>query len=171
MTLCFQFVSAASASASAAAKTFPSHVKTLWSDWCEMKRKWVNMILGWLYDLALWPHPWPSPWSFKVRVWKALSQECGGRLIMNEKDVSHPFMTMILTCVTMVRCADVPDSDRVTSDVGLPSTYLVIYVFPWYLLLGDKYCNEEIIKCKYMLIHCGLVMPYGNIDLGQHYLR
>ena len=45
----------------------------------------------------------------------ALSQEWGGRFIMNEKDVtdvSHPFMTMILTCVTMVRWADVPDSDR-----------------------------------------------------------
>ena len=39
------------------------------------------------------------------------SQEWGGRLTMNEKDVSHPFMTMILTCVAMVRWADVPDSD------------------------------------------------------------
>ena len=58
----------------------------------------------------------------------ALSQEWGGRLTMNEKDVSHPFMTMILTCVTMVRWADVPDSDRVTSDVGVPSTYLVIHI-------------------------------------------
>ena len=70
------------------------------------------MILGRLYDLALWPHPWPWPWSFKVRVWKALYQEWGGRLIMNKKDVSHPFITMILTCVTMVRWADPPDSDR-----------------------------------------------------------
>ena len=42
----------------------------------------------------------------------ALSQEWGGRLTMNEKDASHPFMTMILTCVTMVRWADVPDSDQ-----------------------------------------------------------
>ena len=41
-----------------------------------------------------------------------LSQEWGSRLTMNEKDVSHPFMTMILTCVTMVAWADVPDSDR-----------------------------------------------------------
>ena len=41
----------------------------------------------------------------------ALSHEWGGRLTMNEKDVSHPFMTMILTCVTMVWWADVPDSD------------------------------------------------------------
>ena len=42
----------------------------------------------------------------------ALSQEWGGRLAMNEKDVSHPFMTMILTCVTMMGWVDVPDSDR-----------------------------------------------------------
>ena len=42
----------------------------------------------------------------------ALSQEWGSRLTMNEKDVSHPFMTMILTCVTVVAWADVPDSNR-----------------------------------------------------------
>ena len=40
-----------------------------------------------------------------------LSQEWGGRLTMNEKAVSHPLMTMILTCVTMIRWADVPDND------------------------------------------------------------
>ena len=51
----------------------------------------------------------------------ALSHKWGGRLTMNEKDVSHPFMTMILTCVTMVGWADVTG---VTSDVGVPSTYL-----------------------------------------------
>ena len=42
----------------------------------------------------------------------ALSQKRGGRLTMNEKDVSHPFMTMVLSCVTMVGWAGVPDSDR-----------------------------------------------------------
>ena len=42
----------------------------------------------------------------------ALSQEWSDRLTMNEKDVSPLFMTMILICVTMVRWADVPDSDR-----------------------------------------------------------
>ena len=31
---------------------------------------------------------------------------------MNEKDVSHLFMTMKLTCVTMVGWADVPDSEQ-----------------------------------------------------------
>ena len=42
----------------------------------------------------------------------ALSQEWDGRLTWNEKDVSHPFMTMILTSATMVVWADLPDSDR-----------------------------------------------------------
>ena len=41
----------------------------------------------------------------------ALSQDWDGRLTWNEKDVSHPLMTMILTSLTMVGCADVPDSD------------------------------------------------------------
>ena len=41
----------------------------------------------------------------------AVSQEWGGLLTWNEKDLSHPFMTIILTSVTMVGWADVPDSD------------------------------------------------------------
>ena len=41
----------------------------------------------------------------------ALSQEWDGPLTWNEKDVSHPLVTMILTSVTMVGWADVPDSD------------------------------------------------------------
>ena len=41
-----------------------------------------------------------------------LSQEWDGRLIWNEKGVSHPFMTMILTSETMVGWGDVTDSDR-----------------------------------------------------------
>ena len=41
----------------------------------------------------------------------ALSQEWDGQLTWNEKDVSHPFMTMILTSGTMMGWADVPDSD------------------------------------------------------------
>ena len=89
-----------------------------WSDWFEMKTKWVNMILGRLYDLALSPHPWPWPWiwNLKVRVWNSFIWGMGRPIIYiivtwNEKDVSQLFMTMILTCVTMVAWADVPDSD------------------------------------------------------------
>ena len=58
----------------------------------------------------------------------ALFQEWDGWLTWNEKDVSHPFMTMILTSVTMVGLVDVPDSDWVTSDVGVPWTYLVFFL-------------------------------------------
>ena len=41
----------------------------------------------------------------------ALSQEWDSRLTWNDQDVSCPLMTMILASVTMVRWADVPDSD------------------------------------------------------------
>ena len=65
----------------------------------------------------------------------ALSQEWGSPLTMNEKDASHPFITMILTCVTMTGWADVPDSDqgdfrrrRAVDISSLPSGHgLVLY--------------------------------------------
>ena len=41
----------------------------------------------------------------------ALSQEWDGPLTWNKKDVSHLFITMILTSVTMMGWADVPDND------------------------------------------------------------
>ena len=89
------------------------YLRNWWSDWCEIKIKWVNMTLGRLYDLALWPHPWPWPWSwnFKVKVWNSFISGMGRPIDMERKYVSHPFMTMILTSVTMVGWADVPDSD------------------------------------------------------------
>ena len=77
-----------------------------------MKRKWTYRILGWLYGLALWAHPWPWPWSFKVRVWNSLFSGIDYLIDMNKKDVSHPYMAMVLSSVTMVGWADVPDSDR-----------------------------------------------------------
>ena len=55
----------------------------------------------------------------------ALSQEWDSWLTWKEKDGSHPFTTMILTSVAMVGWA-VAGSDGVTSDVGVPSTYLVV---------------------------------------------
>ena len=82
------------------------------------------MILGRLYDFALWPHPWP---------WTSTSES----EIPFSQDVSHPFMTMILTSVTMVGWEDVPDSDRVTSGIGVPSTHLVCNSF---ILSNFNYC-------------------------------
>ena len=135
---------------------FWPYLRNGWSDWCETKRKCIGWILGWIYDLDLWPHSWPLDVSrsnnsifgivgligVKLKeselkwYWAdcmtlpfdhthdldlgvsrseseiALSQEWGGRLTMNKKAVSLPFLTMILTCVTMVRWADVSDNDR-----------------------------------------------------------
>ena len=59
------------------------------------------------------------------------SQEWDCRLTWNEKGVSHPFMTMILTNVIMGggggggRIYQIVT--RVTSDIGVPSTHLVLY--------------------------------------------
>ena len=94
-----------------------------------MKRKRIDRILGRLYDLAFnHTHDLDLGVS-RSESEIALSQEWDGRLTWNEKDVSHPFMAMILTSVTMVVWADVSNSDRVTSDVGVLSTYLVIYLY------------------------------------------
>ena len=60
----------------------------------------------------------------------ALSQAWDSRLTWNEKDVSHPFMTMILTSVTMLGWADVSDSDwgdfRRLRALDISSLYLSI---------------------------------------------
>ena len=79
----------------------------------DVKWKGSDLIWYWAYCMTL---PFDHTYDLDLGVSRseseiALSQEWGGRLIMNERDVSHPFMTMILTCVTMVRWADVPDSD------------------------------------------------------------
>ena len=59
---------------------------------------------------------------------KASSQEWDGRLTWHEKDVSHPFMTIILTCVTIVGGRMYRIVTGVTSDVGVPSIYLYMYI-------------------------------------------
>ena len=127
------------------------------------------MILGWLYDLAIWPYPWHWPWSFKVRVWNSFLSGVGWLTEMERKDVSRPFMTMILTSVTMVGWADVPNSDRVTSDVGVPSKYLVIITIVMSLLLSSYhhyYChNHQRNDCC-----CQWNSPLIDIDIGDNEL-
>ena len=92
-----------------------------------MKRKWINRILGRLYDLALWPHPRPWPWSFKVRVWNSLIS--GMVLLIDMEWKGWESSVHDHDSVTMVGWADVPDSDRivtgVTYAVCLLSTYVV----------------------------------------------
>ena len=74
----------------------------------------------------------------------ALSQEWGGWLTWNEKDVRHPFKTMILTSVTMVGWADVPDSDRGDfwrrRSVDISSC--IVIPMPVYLALSWYMCSQ-----------------------------
>ena len=61
---------------------------------------------------ALWPHPWPWPCSFKVKVWNSLIWGKGGLINMERKgcewiihDHDHNLW------VTMVGWVDVPNSE------------------------------------------------------------
>ena len=101
----------------------------VWLMWNEKEVSWYDT------GLTVWHCPLTTPMTLTLEfldlgVWRseseiAIYQEFGGRLTWNEKDVSHPFM--ILTNVTMVGWADVPRVNGVTSDVGVPSTYLVLF--------------------------------------------
>ena len=80
----------------------------------DVKWKGSELIGYWAYYMTL---PFDHTHDHDLGVSRseseiALSQEWDGRLTWNEKDVSHAFMTMILTSVTMVGWEDVLDSDR-----------------------------------------------------------
>ena len=87
----------------------------------------------------------------------ALSQEWVGQLTMNEKDVSHPFVTMILTCLTMVSWTDVPDSDwgdfRRPCAVYLSNWLWFVVVWFWWSLaifisVSSQATNEHIVPME-----------------------
>ena len=98
-----------------------SSLRNCWSNWCEMKRNWVNMILGRLYDLALWPHPWLWPWSFKLYLRNGVADWQWTKMMW----VIHSWPWYCLVSPwwdgRMYRIVT-----GVTSDIGVPSTYLVI---------------------------------------------
>ena len=81
----------------------------------DVKWKWNGLIWYWADCMTLpFDHTHDLDPGVEISRSKseiALSQEWDGGLTWNEKYVSHPFMTMILTSVTMVGWADVPDSD------------------------------------------------------------
>ena len=93
-----------------------------------MKRKHLDWILRLKYDHMVWPWPWPWPWNFKIKFWNSLISGIGGPIDIEQKGV---FLDLYRDHqVTKMRCNDLPDSDRVTSDVGVPSTLLVWeYIF------------------------------------------
>ena len=80
--------------------------------WCDMKRKWVNMTLGRLYDLALWPHPWSWRWSFKVRVWNSFIAGMGRPIDNERKGCESSIYDHDIDLCDHGGVRDVPDSDR-----------------------------------------------------------
>ena len=118
--------------------------------------KWMNLILGRLYDLAPWLPTWHWPWRFKIKVWNSLisgmgqpndMERNGCELSIHDHDswiVLH-FFNDDIRLQGMLAVLD-HDIDLygwpwrgwwmyrmvtgVTSDVGVPSTYLVLLMRP-----------------------------------------
>ena len=106
----------------------------------------------------------------------ALSQEWGSLLTMNEKDASHPLMTMILTCVTMVGWADVPDSDwgdfrrrravNISSFPCIKPNLLEDDILSVQVNITVEWTAEDLVDCKSPWPRNGLV-PLSNKPLQQ----
>ena len=84
---------------------FEIALRSCWSDWYEMKRKQINKILGWLYDLALLT----TPSEFEIALSHNGTADWHGRKRMWGV---HSWPWYIDFSVTMVGWVDVPDSDR-----------------------------------------------------------
>ena len=100
----------------------------VWLMWNKKEANWED-ILGSLYD-----HTFDHTHDLDLGASRsgsqiALSQEWDGWSPWNGKDVSHPFMNMILTSVTIVGGRIYWIVTGVTSDVGVPSTYLAVCLF------------------------------------------
>ena len=89
-----------------------TYLRNGWSDWCETKRRCIGWILGELCDLDLWPHTWPWPCNFNVKVWNSLIWRMGGLIDMEWKGcelIIHDHDCDL--CLTLVGWVDVPYSD------------------------------------------------------------
>ena len=105
-----------------------------WSDWYETKRRCIGWILGELCDLDLWPHSWPWPCSFKVKVWNSLIWGMRRLIDMERKgceSIIHDHDCDLW--VTMVGWVDAPYSDwgdfrrRRAVDISISLCYEIVY--------------------------------------------
>ena len=69
-------------------------------DWHGMKGMWVDRILDPHCDFELWPHPWPWPLIFKVKLWKSSNSGMGCPTDMEQKGCeSTEYWTHVVTQV------------------------------------------------------------------------
>ena len=98
---------------------------SLSSDHETMRIKHIDWILGTKCNYWIWPWPWFWPWIFKV-IFCILYfvSGIGGPIVIEQNGVIYDHDCDVL--VTEMRWRDLPDSHRVTSDVGVPSTRLAV---------------------------------------------
>ena len=80
--------------------------------------------------LSIWPYPWLCPWRCKVNVWNSTISGMEWPIDMERKRcqwIIHEHG--IDLCVAMVGWVDASDSDRMTSNVGVSSTHLVMFLW------------------------------------------
>ena len=80
--------------------------------WLMWNKRKANQILGWLYGLALWPHPWPL--RLKVKVWNSLIWGTGVEALIDMERKGCESIIHDHDCdlwVTMVGWVDVLYSD------------------------------------------------------------
>ena len=55
------------------------------ADWHGTKGMWVDRMLDPHCNYELWPHPWPWPLIFKVKIWKSHNSGMGCPIDMEQK--------------------------------------------------------------------------------------
>ena len=116
-----------------------------WSDCHKTKSKHINWTLGLKCDHQIWPWPWPWTWIFKVKYEICYISTKSGPIAMKQKanisiwprglkcdngfDLGHDIDIWIFKVIwwprSGIRIYQIVTG--VTSDVGVPSTHLVLY--------------------------------------------
>ena len=134
-----------------------------WSDCHEMKSKLIDWILDLKCDQWVWPWTWPWPWIFKVK--------CDFHLWPHVWP--WPCILMVKfwnSCISrMGRPIDI--EQRVWELAIHDHNHDLLWTKSRFKDLLDS--DQGYFRCWHGVdsSSCGLVMPYGNMDLGQHWFR
>ena len=114
------------------------YLRNCWSDWCEMKRKRINRILGWLYYFVL-------DLGVSRSESETASREWDGRLTWMWVIHSWPWYWLVWPWWggRMYRIVT-----GVISDVSVPSTYLVLNMFNT-MFMSWLHCKRRATKAPF----------------------
>ena len=123
--------------------------------------QYVNLTFDLTHDLDLG--------FFKVKFWNSSISGIvglidvkwkGSELIWILRILSHPFMTMILTSVTMVGWADVPDSDR--GDFRRQHAVDISSLTDWWGVQWNFCGNVQVVNCT--VLYTFKTCPLAPVD-------